>query len=235
MAEPKTKAEGPLSVGARTYIRQLAKEAIYSVEFEIHGKEIEKGHEVEAEGIALLNRVRGKSLTKNTERRTVGLLTGECDLFDAPLRRGHDLKCSWSVQTFPICEVDCESSLYEWQMRGYMHLWDADEWEVSYALINTPERLMRGEPQALHFFNHIPEHHRLTTWVVHRDHALELQMLERLRHARDYYRRVISEFDQTHPAPGAVVLPWEPPAAPAIAPSAKAPALALPKNPFVHA
>lgn len=214
---------GGLSVGAKSYIRSLAAEAIFSVEFEIHGKELEKGIEVEPDGIALLNRVRGLSLTKNTERRTKGLLTGEADLFHAERRRGHDLKCPWSVQTFPICEADCFNAVYEWQMRGYMHLWDADEWEVNYALVNTPERLIRNEPQSLHFFDNIPEHHRLTTWVVHRDHDLELSMLARLRMARDYYHEVIEEFDRTHPAPGAEPAPRAEPkastpkAAPAVA------------------
>lgn len=238
MTEPKTKAEGPLSAGARTYIRQLAKEQIFGVEFEIHGKEIEKGLAVEADAIALLNRVRGLSLTKNTERRTVGLLTGECDLFNAERRRGHDIKAPWSVATFPLTGEDGENLVYEWQMRGYMHLWDADEWEVNYVLINTPDRLLRGEPQSLHFFDHIPEHMRLTTWVVHRDHALELQMLEKLRHARDYYRRVIAEFDRTHPADFGEPAPWEPPSAPSTSTTGKAPALsplAIPKNLFVNA
>lgn len=70
MTEPKTKAEGPLSVGAKTYVRELAQQAIFGVEFTFSSKETEKGIEVEPESLALLNRVRGLSLVKNTERRT---------------------------------------------------------------------------------------------------------------------------------------------------------------------
>lgn len=198
MTEPRTKAEGDLSIGARTYLRGLAKEAIYSVDFEISGKEIEKGLRVEGDSIALLNKVRGLSLTKNTERRDNGFITGECDLFDAARRRGHDLKSSWSIKTFPGWLADCVSPLYEWQMRGYMMLWDADEWEVNYALVDTPEDLMRYEPMELHTVSHIPPEHRLTTWLVERDFQKEALIREKVEAARWYYGQLIREFDASH-------------------------------------
>ncbi|MFG5780252.1 hypothetical protein ACFIQF_24650, partial [Comamonas sp. J-3] len=150
MTDPKTKAEGILSVGAKTYIRELAQQEIFGIDFEFSSKEIEKGLEVEDQSIALLNRVRGLSLAKNTERRSNGLITGECDLYDAERRRGHDLKSSWSAKTFPGWVKDCEDKLYEWQMRGYMMLWDADEWEVNYSLVDTPDRLIGYEPLQMH-------------------------------------------------------------------------------------
>lgn len=199
MTEPKTQKEGPLSVGAKTYIRELAAQEIFGVEFVVTSKEMEKGIEVEPEAIALLNRVRGLSLTKNTERRSNGWLTGECDLFDALRRRGHDLKAAWSVRTFPGWLVDCGDKAYEFQMRGYMALWDADEWEVNHALVDTPERLIRNEPLQMHMVSHIPEHLRLTTWTVKRDAAIEVAMQEKVRAAREYFREVVSEFDRSHP------------------------------------
>lgn len=198
MTEPKTQKEGPLSVGAKTYIRELAAQEIFGVEFEVTSKEMEKGILVEPESIALLNRVRGLSLTKNTERRTNDYLTGECDLFDSPRRRGHDLKSSWSVATFPICLTDCQDRLYEWQMRGYLALWDADEWSVDYALVDTPEHLIRFEPLPMHLVGHIPEHMRLTSWVVKRDADKEAAIYEKVKHAREYYAEVIAEFDREH-------------------------------------
>lgn len=198
MTEPKTKAEGPLSVGARTYIRELAQQEIFGVDFEFSSRETQKGLEVEEDSIALLNRVRGLSLAKNTERKTNGLITGECDLFDATRRRGHDLKSSWSAKTFPGWTKDCEDKLYEWQMRGYMWLWDADEWEVNYALVDTPEHLICYEPLQLHVVSHIPEHLRLTTWLVERDFAKERAIAEKVEAAREYYAEVIEEFAQLH-------------------------------------
>ena len=198
MTEPKSKSEGPLSVGAKTAVRELFAQELFGVDFEVSSKQIEKGLQVEGESIALLNRVRCLSLTKNTERRKNDWITGECDLFDAERRRGHDLKSSWSIATFPVCESACVDKLYEWQMRGYMWLWDADEWEVNYALVNTPERLIGYEPITLHFVDHIPEHHRLTTWVIKRDRSLEDRIAEKVEAARVYFREVAHEFDRTH-------------------------------------
>lgn len=122
MTEPKTKADGPLSVGAKTYIRSLAAQEIFGIDFEVSSKQMEKGLTVEQDSIDLLNRVRGLRLTKNAERKSNDFISGECDLFDATRKRGHDLKSSWSAATFPIAVVDCEDKLYDWQMRGYMWL-----------------------------------------------------------------------------------------------------------------
>jgi len=201
MTEPKTKAEGALSVGAKTYIRQLAAQGIFNVQFEVSSKPIEKGLEVEDESIALLNRVRGLNLEKNSERRSNEWITGECDLFDQARKRGHDLKSSWSLATFPIAVVDCEDKLYEWQMDGYMWLWDADEWEVNYAIVDTPERLIGFEPLQLHLVSHIPEHMRLTTWQLKRDESRIARIKEKVEAAREYYKQVLAEFEQAHPGP----------------------------------
>lgn len=198
MTEPRSKSEGPLSVGAKTYIRELAAQDIFGVEFEFGSKQTEKGLQVEDESIGMLNRVRGLSLAKNTERRNNGFITGECDLFDAQRRRGHDIKSSWSASTFPIATTDCEDKLYEWQMRGYMALWDADEWEVNYCLVDTPEKLIGFEPLQLHIVSHIPEHMRITTWTVKRDKEKEAAIVEKVKHARAYYAEVLAEFDRTH-------------------------------------
>lgn len=200
MTEPRSKSEGPLSKGAKTWIRKLVAEAIFGVDFEISGKELEKGTRCEPDSIALLNRVLGLDLAKNTERRTDDILSGECDLHHAAARAGYDLKTSWSLATFPITVADCEEAIYEWQARAYMRLWDADQWTVAYAMVTTPDDLIRYEPQSLHFVDHIPEHHRLTTWTIHRDAALEAQMVEKIKHARAYFAEVAREFDRSHRA-----------------------------------
>ena len=202
MTEPRSKSEGVLSVGAKTYIRELAAQEIFGVEFEVSSKAIEKGIEVEGDAIDLLNSVRGLSLFKNTERKSNEFITGECDLFDAEAKRGHDIKSSWSIATFPITVADCEDRLYEWQMRGYMMLWDADEWEVNYSLVDTPDRLIGYEPLQMHVVGHIAEHHRLTSWVIQRDMEKEALIKTKVLAAREYYAQALKEFDQQHqPAP----------------------------------
>lgn len=198
MTAQKSKAEGPLSVGAKTYIRQLAAQEILGIDFEVSSKAMEKGIVCEQESINLLNSVRGLSLVKNTERKTNDYLTGECDLFDASKKRGHDIKTSWSAATFPILSIDCEDKLYEWQMRGYMMLWDADEWEVNYCLVDTPETLIGFEPMQMHVVSHIPDKMRVTTWKIQRDKEKEAEIIEKVKAAREYYAQVIQEFNATH-------------------------------------
>ena len=203
MTEPKSKSEGPLSVGAKTYIRELAAQEILGVEFEVSSKHMEKGIMVEGEAIEMLNRVRGLNLAKNTERKSNGFITGECDLFDAERKRGHDIKCSWSAATFPILPIDCEDKLYFYQCQGYMMLWDADEWEVNYCLVDTPEELTKYEPMQLHAVSHIAEHMRITTWTIKRDDEKIKLMNEKIVHAREYFMEVIAEFQKTHQPKGA--------------------------------
>lgn len=201
MTEPRSKSSGPLGETAKSHIRTVAAQDILGVDFEVSSREMEKGIECEPEAIALLNRVRGLSLTKNVERRDNGFITGECDLFHAAARSGFDLKCAWSAGTFPITADDIGGSqrtLYEWQCRGYMALWDADEWTVAYALLNTPTRLIGFEPLPMHVVDHIPEHMRLTVWTIKRDREKEDEMLAKVRHARAYYAQVIAEFHETH-------------------------------------
>ena len=204
---------GTLSETAKTYIRELVRQELWGVNFEVSSKYTDKGLAVEAEGLALLNRVRGLALVKNTERRSDGQITGEADTVDlGPRRCGHDLKCSWSLQTFPAFVRDCEDSLYAWQMRGYMRLWDLERWEVNYAMVDTPEELLGPyEPQELHLVSHLPEHLRLTTWAIERDRTLEAQMDIKLELARAYYAQCIAEFAATHPEPAPAASDEAPP------------------------
>lgn len=199
MTEPKTKGEGILSVGAKSYIRELFAQDLYGVDFEISGKALDKGNLCEQEAIGLLNGVRGLMLEKNTERRCNGLITGECDLIDVDNRRGHDLKCSWSMKTHPLCIEDVESSqrkTYEWQMRGYLMLWpEADEWEVNHCLVSTPDHLIGYEDPKVHIVDHIDARLRITTWAIKRDKELEDLIRTKVQAAQEYYTAFAASFD----------------------------------------
>lgn len=222
----RTLKEQSLSEGAKTEIRHLVKQEIFGFEREFSSKETEKGKLVEAEAIELLNRVRGLALVKNTERRSNAVLTGEADCFDpsgAPMlptakpgvriRRGHDTKCPWSLATFPAVLAECYDQGYFWQMQGYMILWDADEWSVDYVMMPTPEHLIgRFEPPGPHQIDHLPEHLRVTSWVVQRDRTLERLIDVKVAAARRYAQQVIEEFDRLHRPPMVQVAKVEAPA-----------------------
>ena len=208
-----------LSVGAKSQVRLLVKQDLFGFDYEVSSKEREKGIEVEAAAIELLNRVRGLALAKNTERRTSESITGECDIFNAPHRRGHDIKCPWSLASFPIAQVDCEDNNYWWQMQGYMLLWDADEWSVDYVMMPTPERLIsRYEPRQMHEVDHIPERLRITSWVVKRDPDAQRLIRLKVAAARRYATEVVAEFERTHSGSVLSLAAAAPSALPAAAP-----------------
>jgi hypothetical protein len=188
-----------LSAGGKTHVRELVRESVYGFEpAEIQTRPILKGLAVEDECIATLARITGRPLVKNQQRRTNGLISGECDVWDEELSHGMDVKAPYSMQSMPIVLADCYDSGYEWQMRGYTVLWDAQSWSVDYVLVDTPEHLIGYEPQALHFVSHIPERLRWTSWLVARDRALESLIVDKVLAARRYYRQVLNDFDATH-------------------------------------
>lgn len=204
----KSLKEQSLSAGAMTYIRSLVAQEVFGVDFEVSSKAMEKGKAVEAEAIALINRVRGLSLEKNTERRTDDLLTGEADAINWAGRRGHDAKSPWSLATFPLVPSECENAMYLWQGEGYCRLWKLPEWSFDYAMVDTPESLIGFEPEAMHKVGHIPERFRLTSWVVKSDPARQRLIEIKVEAARRYYAEVLAEFDATHAiAPLALAAP----------------------------
>jgi hypothetical protein len=218
-----------LSAGGKTHVRELLREDIYGFEpAEIETRPIMKGRTVEQQCIDMLARLTGRPLVKNTKRRNNGLISGECDIFDAPLRHGRDVKAPYSMATMPIVLDDCYDSGYEWQMQGYEILWDAETWSVDYVLVSTPEDLIGFDPQALHFVDHIPEHHRWTTWTVHRDRKLASLIEDKVLAARRYYRQMANDFDRTHRLPGSAPIAAPAPAAA----TTHQPAVELADNPF---
>jgi hypothetical protein len=192
-----------LSAGGKTHVRELLREAVYGFEpADIETRPIQKGRQVEGACIEMLARLTGRPLVKNTERRANGLISGECDIWDAFMSHGRDIKAPYSMATMPIILADCYDSGYEWQMRGYSILWDAERWSVDYVLVSTPEDLIGYEPPSLHYVDHIPEHLRWTTWLVQRDRGLESLIVDKVLAARRYFRKALNEFDATHKLPG---------------------------------
>ncbi|TCK87321.1 hypothetical protein B0G74_7860 [Paraburkholderia sp. BL9I2N2] len=195
MTEPKSKDE-ILSVGAKTYIEDLAKEFVYGYVKEVTSKEMEKGLIVEQACIDLLNEVLFTSFTKNTERRENEWLTGECDIFTG--RKIHDIKAPWSLATFPATVFAGRDRDYEWQLRGYMMLWNVDESEIDYCMVSTPDELIRYEPEAIHYVDHIDPMLRVTRVPYARDKALEDKIKRKVDVAREYFEQIAQTIAEEH-------------------------------------
>lgn len=196
MTDPKGKGE-VLSVGAKTYLNQLAKEKVYGYISSIDSRYLSKGLICEEESIALYNAVNFCELVKNEERRNNGIIIGECDLF-VPNRRGVDIKTAWSLDTFPVLPEDCHDKDYEWQARGYMLLWDLPIWDVAYCLVSTPDELIPDGKEELHYVDHIPPEMRITSIRYERCEKLEEKMLEKATAAIEYINDAVKRIKACH-------------------------------------
>lgn len=198
MADAKSKKPEDLSAGAMTYCRELAKQAVYGYTPQIISKYLDKGLIVEPQSIELYNEVFFTNLVKNTERRTNQWLNGECDIFTGS--KIIDIKSSWSIATFPATRADAEDSDYEWQGRAYMMLWDCDQFEIAYCLVNTPAELIGFEDEALHYVDHIAPELRVTTVAYERDKEKEERIKIKVESARKYIDQIIQQIAQDHAA-----------------------------------
>lgn len=191
-----TPAKPELSVGAKTYIETLAKEQVYGYSRQIGTKEIQKGHIVEAQSIALLNEVLFASHTKNLERKTNDWLSGECDI--TADHQIHDIKSSWSLATFPAFKADGADKLYEWQLRGYMMLWEASTAELDYCLVDTPDELIGFEDEALHRVSHIDPMLRVTRLPFTYDSVAAGQIRMKVESAQEYFQIALQQICDEH-------------------------------------
>lgn len=194
MTTPKAKGE-ILSVGAKTYIQDLAKQFVYQYEDCVSSKAMEKGVIVEPISIDLYNTVNFTSHAKNAERKENAWLTGECDIAGSKII---DIKSSWSLATFPATRAAAEDSLYEWQVRGYMMLWDLPSAEVAHCMVSTPEELIGYESESLHLVDHIDPGLRVTRVQYQRCPEAEALIKAKVQAAQIYFELCIEQINEEH-------------------------------------
>ena len=183
-----TNGRGKNEVGAtaKSYIKQVAKENFYGYRSEINSKYIQKGLMQEQDSIDLLNTVRFEGYIKNTVRMVNEVMTGEADIItnDSII----DIKTSWSLDTFPVLAEDAYDALYEWQLRAYMMLYDRPKAELIYCMVTTSNELLNEwENLDIHRVNHIAPEKRITVLSFERNEDKEIEMLDRLKWASEYY------------------------------------------------
>jgi len=192
MTNPRNKSES-LSETAKSHIRKMAKENFYGYTSKFETKEMRKGTEYEMESIALVNSVWfGSNFVKNQLRETQGYLSGHPDIItdDSII----DIKTSWSLETFPALPEDADS--YEWQVRGYMHLFNKPRAFVIFCMIDTDDELLTDwDNRDIHKVSHIDPTKRITVIQYDRDDVLEELMLSRLRDASEFYSQYMQQLN----------------------------------------
>ena len=166
-----------LPTGCVTYLKEWYAEEKYGGRQDIQSKYTAKGHMCEDEAIEVIDErfgSFGKKMTKNEERRDNGWITGEADVVADII---YDAKCPWDGKTFLDSVYSPHNTLYIWQMRGYMFLWDKPEAKVCYVLLDTPEDANYGEEV---IFSDLPIEDRFYSFSVLRDEEIEAQIKERV-------------------------------------------------------
>ena len=187
MTEARAKNAG-LSETAKKVVEDEIRTLYFGVREKISSKAMQKGIDCEQQSIDLLNNVEfrlSKPYVKNTERRSNDWITGECDIYEAESRTIRDIKTSWSIATYPLFADNAND--YEWQMRGYMMLWDCDTAIVDYCLVDTPEYLIGYEQRELHIVSHIDPEKRVKSFVFERDEQKEQRIKERCEQLQEYF------------------------------------------------
>lgn len=190
-----------LSVGAKTFLKALAKEFIYGYSEVITSKYMDKGVQCEQDAIDLYNAVFFTNHQKNDERRTNAWFTGEPDII-VPNVKIIDIKNAWSLVTFPATVEDVQSvskkSGYDFQGRVYMNLFDVSQFEVAYCMVSTPDDLRRWEQAELHDVDHIDPALRVTRWSIERDDVIEAKMMRKVEAAREYLQDTVERILNDH-------------------------------------
>lgn len=174
-----------LSTGAMTYIKEIVKRKVYNYEVDIWSKEMEKGNYCEDESIDLYNQINFTEYAKNTIKVFGDYLSGTCDIHGKGVIV--DIKTSWSKATFPALAEDGVNSDYEWQLRGYMMLYNEQKAELAYMLIDTPDHLLEYEKNfSLHHMDNVPLELRKTSLFFDRDLEKEQEIKYKVNECRKF-------------------------------------------------
>jgi hypothetical protein len=201
MGTPKKKGE-TLTEGAKTYISELVKKEVYEYKTLIDNKYLNKGITCEDDSIDLYNEVHFTKYEKNTVRLYNKYIQGECDI-NAP-NKVIDIKTSWDKSTFPAIEQEAIKQVkkagYEWQLRGYMWLYNKPFAEIAYCLVETPDNLLEWENNlTLHHVDDILPELRITKVKFNREeekeNLIEAKVIEARRYAKWYFEQIRKKFE----------------------------------------
>ena len=185
MTNPRKKTE-LLSATCKTYIKELVKEDLFGYKSTIDSKYLTKGIDLEDTSIDLYNEVHGTLYLKNTERLSNEFITGECDINAED--KIIDIKSSWSLETFPASPEDVNNKDYEWQLRGYMMLYNKPKAELAYCMVSTPDYLLKEwDNWDIHKVDSHDPFLRVTTISFERDRDKEREIMDRVIECGKFY------------------------------------------------
>ena len=201
------KDEPNLSETCKTYLEQWVTEKLYQRRVDFTAKTTDKGNLVEDDAILYLScHVPGfEFATKNTQYFADEFMHGTPDIIEDEI--GADVKSSYNHSTFPLHNSELETTDYEWQMQGYMHLTGRQKWFVIYCLMSMPEEMLIKEAryrlgadyskddfEALavnYLYDDLPPHLRLKVFELEYDAEKIERVKQRVIECRKYIKSAI--------------------------------------------
>lgn len=214
MTNPRSKSE-ILSETAKKSVQKSVLFDKYGITDDISSKPIDKGIQLEPEGIEHASRVLGWFDVESSKKRMINeFFTGEPDVLTPTILA--DIKCSYSGLTFPWFADEIPTAGYFFQLQVYMELSGHRTSELVYVLLDTPEQMVLDEInrkvwkmlpdprfanhsqseieliadeeiRRMHNFGHIPIEKRVKKFVVDYDADVIKAMQERVTLCREYY------------------------------------------------
>lgn len=141
-----------LTEGVKKILHRLTWEHLANRSKRLENKFLTKGTVVEERSLSAYSETIDALVMKNTKRKTNEFLSGECDVARYKIK---DIKSSYSWHTFPLTSDIIPSSVYEWQLDGYMWLFNYQRSELVYCLVDTPFKLIDDEIRRLDWKHNI--------------------------------------------------------------------------------
>lgn len=189
-----------LSDMAKTEIRSIVKEDLTTFKSFKGNQYTAKGNALEEIAIDLSGKVRFRQFRKHSGRLENELITGECDILDMKNKLIIDTKCTWDIGTHPFFKDEAEEKAkkagYDWQMQGYMWLYDCEVAEVDFWLFPCPIQLTKDwddREQLIDLVERIDLRERLTTVTYKRDETMIQKIKDKIPHAQEYYAKLYQE------------------------------------------
>lgn len=189
-----------ISDTAKSAIRDIVKEDLYGFRSFTGNQYTQKGNLLEDLAIEMSGKMRFRNYQKHVGRMENELITGECDVLDLERKLIIDTKVTWDIGTHPFFQDEAMEKVkkagYDWQMQGYMWLYDCEQAMVDFWLLPCPIELTNDwddREQLIDLVERIDLRERLTTVTYKRDEAMIQKIKDKIPHAQEYYAKLYQE------------------------------------------
>lgn len=146
-----------ISATLKGHLNDWYLEKTFGVRMDIQSRYTDKGLQLEDEAIKAYNGLFKTKFVKNDEFFEDDYIQGTPDIVDDATNCVLDIKCSFSLSSFPILEKNIPNKNYVAQLQGYMRLTGKSKAKLVYVLLDTPEDIIIREAKSIMYKEKLPE------------------------------------------------------------------------------